>query len=165
VFQREAYGSDPEGEAPRVQLRKVSTQSPGAESELVLEIEPGEVLTDVSAGMGGRYLAFGRASNDGKHVAILNTEDDTMETFDVSGGVYTVQASPTKRAVVFERYGQILHFDLEAQKLTELSKSGGRDRYARFNADGTRALYESLAKDPNFPGERSVSAIVSVEVP
>lgn len=155
----------PSGEPAMEQLRKVSTKVPGSISELVLQLETGEQLADAAPGEGGRWLAFGRSSDDGKHLAVLDTETQKLSTFDVSGGVYSVQASPTQRAVVFERNGRIMHFHLDTKVLTELSDGGGRDRYPSFSGDGKRVFYESLASDPNFPRERGVSAIISVEAP
>lgn len=160
-------GEDEEPAAPPVRLVQVvlSGDAKNRAPETLYEAPRGEVFDAVSPGQGGKWLALGRSAEDGKQLAVFDVQAKAMTAYDVEGGTYMVTASPTSRAVAFERYGEIFHYAIDKGALTRLTDNHARDRYPMFSQDGARVFYESLAEDPTFPKQRALTAIVSVQAP
>lgn len=118
-----------------------------------------------------KKAVFSVQSSDGPSIGVLDIAARTLLFHSTPGETSAPTFSPDGKWITFniwpggrgdEEIGLMKVSGGEAKILT---KNRFRDRYPYFSHDSKRIFFESLDKDPNFNGRRSVSVIASVEVP
>lgn len=150
-------------------LLDLSGAAPKLESIHIVDLDV--ALSWVRVSHDGKKAAFAARSSDGPSIGVLDIAARTLHFHPTPGETSAPTFSPDGQWIAFniwpdgrgdEEIGLMPVGGGEAKILTQ---NHFRDRYPHFSHDSKRIFFESLDKDPNFNGRRTISVIASVEVP
>ena len=120
-----------------------------------------------------KQVAFAARTKDGPAIGVLDIAARALRFHPTPGEVSAPTFSPDGKWIAFniwpeeqrERDEEIGVIASTGGTVKVLTDNRYRDRYPYFGHDNATIYYETLDKDPNFNGRRSVSVIASVTVP
>lgn len=152
-------------------LLDLAASKPAVESVHIVDMDVS--LSWVRVSHDFKKVAFAASTKDGPAIGVLDIAARVLEFHPTPGGVSAPNFSPDGKWIAFNiwpedqrgRDEEIGIMPASGGPVQVLTDNRYRDRYPYFSHDSAQIFYESLDKDPNFNGRRSISVIASVPVP